>query len=480
MKSTLRKTAAMLIALCLTVSACLLCAPVAGAEHYISETDRLRMGDLDQDGKVSSADARIALRASVNLDTIDSVLKMIADVDRDGKISSADARLILRASIGLEKVKELSPKKRIKVGLICLHDENSSYDERFMKGLNGACMNCGIPMADYYIKANIPEDRECFDAAEELVDEGCSLIIADSFGHEDFLIEAARRHPDVQFCQYAGVMAHTEGLSNYHNFYNAAYQGRFLTGVAAGLKLNQMIDEGWIRPWDAKLGFVGTYTYAEVVSAYTAFFLGARYVCPSVTMKVDFTGSWFDLEEEYRIANELIMDGCQVISQYSESFGAPIACEQAGVFNVPYNAETSLECPNTCLVGLGDSWLPYFTYAITCVQRGVPMAPDWTGELLNASMSLYDLNVSAAPGTDETLLAVFELLTYGKLHVFDTSAFTVGGERLDSYYADVDFDWLFEGDTQAVSGGYFHESEYRSAPYFDIQIDGIELLDTLF
>ena len=184
---------------------------------------------------------------------------------------------------------------KIKVGFIFLHDETSTYDLNFMNAAREACTGLGmVEGEDFLIKTNIPEGQECYDAACELVDAGCNIIFADSFGHESYMIQAAREFPDVQFCHATGTHAHAEGLSNYHNAFASIYEGRFLGGVAAGLKLNEMIESGKITAEQAKVGYIGAFPYAEVVSGFTSFFLGVRYVCPSATMEVTFTNSWYD------------------------------------------------------------------------------------------------------------------------------------------------------------------------------------------
>ena len=365
----------------------------------------------------------------------------------------------------------------VKAGFIFLHDENSTYDLNFMNGAKAACEKLGI---EYMTKTNIPEGQEAYEAACELADAGCNFIFADSFGHEDYIIEAAKEYPDVQFSHATGTKAHTENLDNYHNAFASIYDGRYLAGVVAGMKLNEMIANGDITEDQAKMGYVGAYTYAEVISGYTSFFLGARSVCPSVTMEVTFTGSWYDETAEKEGANKLIEDGCVLISQHADSMGAPTACETAGVPNVSYNGSTESACPNTFLVSSRVNWEPYFEYAIKCVANGEAIDTDWCGSLATESVVLSDLGTAVAEGTQEAVDKAAEAIKAGTLHVFDTSTFTVEGKPLDSYMADVDTDANYETDTEVVSDGYFHESEYRSAPYFNVQIDGISLLDTAF
>ena len=364
-----------------------------------------------------------------------------------------------------------------KVGFICLHDENSTYDKNFIDAANAACEQLGV---EAVIKTNIPEGQECYDAAAELVDAGCGIVFADSFGHEDFMIQAAKDFPEVQFCHSTGTKAHTENLANYHNAFASIYEGRYLAGIAAGMKINEMIDAGTITADEAKMGYVGAYTYAEVVSGYTSFFLGARSVCESVTMEVTFTGSWYDEALEKEAANKLINDGCVLVSQHADSMGAPTACEKAGVPNVSYNGSTQEACPNTFIVSSRIDWTPYYEYAMGCVADGKAIDKDWVGDLSTGSVLLTELGKNAAEGTQEAIDKAKEEMEAGTLHVFDTSKFTVKGAALDSYMADVDTDANYEPDHEVVSDGYFHESDaqFRSAPYFDVQIDGITLLDT--
>ena len=368
--------------------------------------------------------------------------------------------------------------KEVKVGFIFLHDEQSTYDLNFMKAAQAACEKLGI---EYVNKVGIPEGQECYEAAMDLVDEGCNIVFADSFGHEDYMIQAAMECPDVEFCHATGTRAHTEGLANYHNAFASIYEGRFLAGIAAGMKLNEMIEAGEFTADEAKIGYVGAYPYAEVKSGYTSFFLGARSVCPTATMEVTFTNSWYDLSLEAEGAQKLIDDGCVLISQHADSLGAPSTCEAAGVPNVSYNGSTIEAGPNTFIVSSRINWEPYFEYIIGQVQNGEAIDADWTGSIATGSVELTDVNEAvAAEGTVEAIEAAKAAFEAGELHVFDTDTFTVDGSKLESYMADVDTDPAYEGDTEVISDGYFHESEFRSAPYFDLQIDGITLLDTAF
>ncbi len=368
--------------------------------------------------------------------------------------------------------------EKLKVGFIYLHDENSTYDNNFIKAAKAACEALNV---EYVAKVNVPEVAECQEAALDLADNGCDIVFADSFGHEPYMIEAAKERPDVQFCHATGTRAHTTDLPNFHNAFASIYEGRYLAGVAAGMKLNEMIDAGKITAEEAKMGYVGAWTYAEVVSGYTSFYLGAKSVCPSVTMEVQFTGSWYDEMAEKEAAELLINNKCVLISQHADSWGAPTACETAGVPNVSYNGSTVSACPNTFIISSRINWEPYFEYMINSVKNGTEIADDWCGGIAAGSVELSEINEkAAAAGTAEKLEEVKAGLADGSIKVFDTATFTVNGEALTTYMADVDTDDAYTPDTEVISDGYFHESEFRSAPYFDLKIDGIKLLNEAY
>ncbi len=365
-------------------------------------------------------------------------------------------------------------KEDLKVGFIFLHDENSTYDLNFINAAKEACEKLGV---EYVMETNIPEGQECYATAAGLAADGCTLIFDDSFGHESFMIEAAKEFPEVEFCHATGTKAHTEGLSNYHNAFATIYEGRYLAGVAAGLKLNEMIADGKITAEQAKIGYVGAYPYAEVKSGYTSFFLGARSVCPSATMEVTFTYSWYDEALEKEGAQMLINKGCALISQHADSMGAPTACEVAGVPNVSYNGSTVAACPNTFIVSSRINWAPYFEYIIGCMLSGEAIAADWTGTIATGSVELSAVNEqAAAEGTVAKIEEVKAALADGTVKVYDTATFTVKGETLTTYLADVDDMGDYVGETEVVLNGEFAESKFRSAPYFDIDIDGITIL----
>lgn len=360
-----------------------------------------------------------------------------------------------------------------KIGVILLHDEKSTYDLNFINGVKTAVeqLKKDGKNVEIVFKKNIPESNKCYEAATELVDDGCTLIFADSFGHEDFMIDAAKKHKNVQFCHATGTKAHTTtDAPNFHNAFASIYEGRYLAGVAAGLKLNEMIADGKFKAEEAKIGYVGAYTYAEVISGYTSFYLGAKSVCPTVTMDVQFTGSWYDETAEKNTALALINGGCKLISGHADSMGAPTACEEKGVPNIAYNGSTVAQCPNTFIVSSRIDWAPYFKYICEQAIAGKTIDTDWTGTLKTGSVALTDINEKvAAKDTAAKLKDVRAKLESGELNVFDTNNFTVEGKKVESFKV--------EKTNEVIENGIFKESSFRSAPYFDLRIDGITLLN---
>ena len=364
----------------------------------------------------------------------------------------------------------------IKAALICLHGDSSTYDKNFIDAFKVACANKGLTEDDYTIITDIPEGTECYNKAADFADNGYDVIFADSFGHEAYMIQAAKEFPDVQFCHATGTRAHTEGLDNYQNAFASIYQGRYLAGVAAGLKLVELYGdaEGKVSDDNAKIGYVGAHPYAEVVSGYTSFFLGVKSVVANATMEVRYTGSWYDETAEKTTAEALIAAGCKLISQHADSMGAPTACENAGIPNVAYNGTTG---KNTFVIASRIDWVPYFEYMLDCVINGKDIDDDWTGTLANGAVKVTAVGNAAAAGTQAKLDEVAAKLNDGSLKVFDCSTFTVKGEHLTEYLADVDDAGDFKPETNVIKTEngvtFFDESTFRSAPYFDIRIDGI-------
>ena len=375
----------------------------------------------------------------------------------------------------------------VTVGLICLHGSYSTYDNNFIIAMKDAQKKLGFKLA---ISEDIPEGPECYDEAKKLAQQGCNIIFADSFGHEQHMIKAAKEFPNTLFCHATGTNAASENLPNFGNAFASIYEGRYLAGVAGGLRMKADIEAGKYTAAEAKVGYVGAFTYAEIISGMTSFYLGVRSVVPEATMEVKYSGSWYDENAEKSIAKELINDyGCKLISQHADSHGAPTACEDAKVPNVSYNGSTLSDGPNTYLINSRINWAPYYEHVINgfLESKKAGEAPkvenDWSEGFKAGSVEVDKASKNCPDGAQAKLDEVKKDLEDGKLHVFDLSKFTVGGAAPSAANMMPDPKNTYPNAPAAdklLANGYYHESEFRSAPSFDVIIDGIHNINTVF
>jgi basic membrane protein A len=362
----------------------------------------------------------------------------------------------------------------VKVGVIYIGDENEGYTGAHMAGIDAMMKNLGLKEDQVIEKTNIKEDESAYDAAVDLAEQGANVIIANSFGHEDYIIQAAKEYPDIQFLHDTGFKAKSSGLANMHNAFNAIYEARYVAGVVAGLKINEMIESGKITKDKAKIGYVGAYPFAEVVSGYTSFYLGAKSVSPTVTMDVQYTNSWSDMAGEKEVATQLIANGAVLISQHADTTGAPTAAEAKGVPCVGYNVDMISVAPNSALTSAAMNWSAYYTYAVKSVIDGKPIDTDWCQGLKDEAVAITALNDKVvAKGTSEKVKEVEDTIKTGTLHVFDTKTFTIGGKSIEEL---IKSDTNYAKYADYIKDGYFHESELIAAPAFDLRIDGIKEL----
>ena len=374
--------------------------------------------------------------------------------------------------------------KTVKVGLICIGDENDQgYTYNFIRGkeaVTEALAAKGITV-DWEVKYNVGEDSSCEEANIELAEAGCDLIINNSFGFEPYMLKVAPDYPEIEFISCTNQASAVDELENTHNAFANIYEGRYLAGVVAGMKMQEMIDNGEITADQAVIGYVGAYSFAEVISGFTAYYLGAKSVCPSVTMKVQFVGSWSDATLEGNAAQALCDAGCVMISQHSDNTTPATAAQNAGAFHTGYNNDMIAVAPEASLIGTRIDWSVYFEYAIEAVANGESFEQDWCHGMDEGAVVMTPLNEEiVAAGTADKLAEVEEQLRSGALQVFDTSTFTVEGAELTTCMAlDTDGDFVADSE-EAVFDGAFHESYFQSAPYFTVQIDGIEWLNSAY
>ena len=390
----------------------------------------------------------------------------------------------------------------VKIGLICVHDQNSGYDVAHIDGLTAACEELGITVSaddpsnsQVIFRYNIAENETCYDAAADLAEEGCDIIFSDSYGHQMYMQEAAADYPEVTFVACTGDLAANSGLDNYKNIFPYTYESRYVSGVVAGMKLKELMDAGTVT--DPKIGYVGAYPYAEVVCGYTAFLLGIQSIVPEAYMEVQYTNAWFDLAAEGETANALMANGCVIIGQHADSTGAPSAVQaqkDAGsvVYSVGYNIDMLSVAPTAALTSSQNNWSVLYRDTLEKFLAGEEVPADYAVGITEGAVMISALGPECAEGTQEAVDAAWAGLEDGSLNVFDTSKFTCptpenndgsagyivdeNGRVTSAFAFDTDGDYI--NDTgEAIVDGVFQESVLRSAPYFSLRINGITELN---
>jgi basic membrane protein A len=365
--------------------------------------------------------------------------------------------------------------ENIKIGVILIGDENEGYSYAHMEGIEAACKALGIDKESQLIyKFSVLEDESCYDAAVDLAENGCNIIFANSFGHEPHLMQAAEEYPDIYFCHATGYQAATSELTNFCNYFTDIYESRYVSGVVAGLKLKELMDKGTVT--DPYIGYVGAYPYAEVVSGYTAFFLGIRSIVPEAHMDVTYTNEWFNIAAEGEAANMLMSRGCVIIGQHADSTGAPAAVQAAldggkVAYSVGYNVDMLSVAPDAALTSAQNNWVVTYEALIKVALEGGKLDTDYSFGYADDAVQISALGASCAKGTQKAVDDAIAAIKDGSLHVFDTSKWTVNGETVTTTVSD-DLAETYHG-VEYITDGYFHESESASAPAFAFRIDGI-------
>lgn len=387
------------------------------------------------------------------------------------------------------------PAANIKIGAIEIGDQNEGYTAAHINGLNEACQELGIPSSNVIYKYNIPEDQTCYDAAVDLAEQGCNLIFANSFGHESYMEQAAQAYPDIVFAHASGTMARSAGLPNFCNYFDDIFEARYVSGIVGGMKLKELMDAGTVT--NPYVGYVGAYPYAEVVSGFTAFFLGVQSIVPSAHMDVQYTNSWFNITAEAEAANALMARGAVIIGQHADSTGAPSAVQAAlnsgkTAYSVGYNVDMLSVAPTAALTSAQNNWAVEYKAIIQDVMQGNAIKTDYSAGYADDGVQISELGSSCADGTQEAVDAAIAAIKDGSLHVFDLSTFTCptpdsndgsAGYTVDdsghvtlAYATDTNGDFVNDADNAAFDS-YYHESYFQSAPSFSLLINDIDILN---
>ncbi len=384
----------------------------------------------------------------------------------------------------------------LKVGAILIGDETEGYTLAHMNGIDAAIealKKDGKNVTVSY-KKKVPEDASVKTNALDLIADGCTAIITNSYGHQDFFEDSIKNHPEVTFVAMTGDKAkkesETNGYKNYFNAFTDIYEARYVAGVIAGMKIKELVDNGTLtaekqpnsftEDGKIKIGYVGAFNYAEVVSGYTAFFLGIQSIVPNVTMTVKYTDSWFSEEREAAAAEYLMGLGCVIIGQHADSTGAPAAVQTAYnknkdlvCYSVGYNVDMLDVAPDVVLTSPTNNWEVYYENLFRTLIEGKTVTPEWSEGYSIKAVGTTALGKACAAGTAEKVEETVKAISDGTIKVFDCSKFTVNGEHITTYTSS----YGFEGNECVKTENgvtYFDESSLRAAPYFDIRIDGIE------
>ncbi len=386
------------------------------------------------------------------------------------------------------KPTEQAPASDFKIGVVLVGDENEGYTYAHIAGIKEAMSALNIADSQVVWYYSIPESEQCYDKCIACVEAGCKLVLTNSYGHQTYCQQAAEEHPEVQFVALTGDTALKSGLKNFSNAFNKTYESRYVSGIVAGMKIKELVDAGKLtdknydKDGNVKVGYVGAYPYAEVVSGYTGFYLGIKSVYEKVSMEVSYTNSWFDITAEGTTAEMLIADGCVIIGQHADSTGAPAAVEAANkagtvVYSVGYNVDMLAVAPTAALTSSTNDWGVFYKYAFETAMNGGDLATDWSEGYETGAVGITELGSSCAPGTAEAVAKAEQDIKDGKLFVFDINNFTVGGQKVESTFCfDSDGDFVYD-QIEAIKDGHYDESAYISAPSFALRIDGITELN---
>lgn len=379
----------------------------------------------------------------------------------------------------VEKAEE-QRKSSLKIGLILSGDDTDVYSKLHYDGLTSAVDKIGLKKDKLIVKSKVSEEQ-CYETAIALVDDGCTLIFAAGDKFEDYIVQAATEKTDVQFCYADGKQSNTNGLKNYHNYGISTFESRYLTGVIAGMKLNEMIKNGEIVDSQAKIGYVGSVAGSQSRSDYTAFFLGVKSVCNGVTMEVQYSGLSNSANLERIAANALMANGCIMIAQQGYLNGAAETCEKNGKYFIGCDSSATDKAPKFSVTSTQIDLTPCYSYAIETYIKDGHLPTSWCNGIKDDAVSFAEINTAAfsseesAKAAEEKAEQVKSSIKEGKLHIFNTSKWTIDNKKVTSTGTS-DFQMLYNG-TEYIKDGYFAEGEIVSYPQFDFVIDGIKELN---
>ena len=361
-------------------------------------------------------------------------------------------------------------REHIKVGFVYDGDQTEPYTYNFIVAQRALSSAYGDAV-QIAVQSNVPDD-DGEQAIRALVDEGCDLVFATSWGYGEVTKQIAAEHPEVEFCQATCSNANDEPvLQNYHTFMGHIYEGRYVSGVVAGLKAQELVERGVLAAEEVKVGYVAAFEQAENISAYTAFLMGVRSVMPQATMEVSYVGAWSNYPVEKECAQRLIEDGCVAIAQSTNTIGPALACEEAAqdheAYHVGYNQSMLDVAPTRALVGTRINWSPYMLAAVEAVLQGKSIervvsayvnGQDSGAGFDKGWVQMLELNPLVAPeGAEEAMNKAIDAFERGDVDVFQGDYVGVSAS---------------DGSTLDLAQGY-RENQSASAPSFDYVLEDV-------
>lgn len=318
--------------------------------------------------------------------------------------------------------------------------------------LNGSCMDGSWGQSHYegmeksakelnlnvQYRENVPQDERCETIIEELIEEGCEIIICNSFNYSEWMLEMADKHPEIYFFHATGI----EERKNLSTYFGRIYQMRYLSGIVAGLQTETN-----------EIGYVAAFPIDEVNRGINAFTLGVRSVNPEATVYVEWSDSWTG-ETETEAATEALLNShnIDVLAMHSDSNKVLEVAEERGVWSIGYNMDNSEKYPNTFLTAAVWDWDNFYAPRILeCLQGKFQGKHYWEG-IETGIISLAPLTSHVKEGIAETVAEAEEKLKSGSYDVFygpikdnEGKVRVKAGESMSDEAMLNKFDWYVEG-----------------------------------
>ncbi len=327
-------------------------------------------------------------------------------------------------------------KNATKVGCLLIGScADNSYNQSHYEGLEKTAKTLNLHMI---YKENAPTDERCLEVIDELIAQGCEIIICNSYDFGEWAMKAAENHPEIYFYHATGV----EQSKNLATYFARIYQIRYLSGIVAGLQTETN-----------EIGYVAAIPISEVNRGINAFTLGVRAVNKDAVVHVAWSNSWTEDEAAERAAEELTEKyNIDVITMHTDSNKVLEVAEEKGIWSIGYNVDNSALYPDSFLTAPVWQWENYYEpHILKCLQGKFKGENYWEGTSTGV-VGLAPLTENVKPGIEEVVRSEMQRLENGAFDVFygpitdNTGTLRVEeGENLSDDTLLNRFDWYVEG-----------------------------------